>query len=122
TLPVDVGDPPNIAGGPAGVVLVTTDREGRVLCSKLDGTTFPAPTPIGDKAGHAYLPNVTQDATGRITATWQVNGLGLREAHSFHGVKESAPGTLASRRDFAADPATGPAGNGFAVSRADGEY
>jgi hypothetical protein len=80
TLPLQFDDAPNIAGGPSGVVLVAVDAEGAVVASKLDGTTFPAPTRIGDPAGKAHLPNVTQDATGRITATWQVNGRAARVA------------------------------------------
>lgn len=122
TLPTQFGDPPNIAGGPAGVVLVTTDQTGSVVASKLEGTTFGSPSRIGDKAGKAYLPNVTQDATGRITATWQVNGVGLRESHSFDGVTWSAPRTLTSDREFQTDTATGPAGNGLAVTRGGSRY
>jgi len=122
TLPLQFNDAPNIAGGPSGVVLVAVDADGAVVASKLEGTTFPAPTRIGDPAGKAYLPNVTQDATGRITATWQVNGVGLRESHSRDGVRWSAPRTLTSDREFDTDIATGPAGNGLAVTRAGGRY
>jgi Bacterial Ig-like domain (group 3) len=117
----DFLDPPNIAGGPAGVVLVTLNG-GKVMASKLAGKTFGALKPIGDAAGKAYLPNVTQDATGRVTATWQVNGVGLRESHSFDGVRWSAPRTLTDDREFDTDTATGPAGNGLAVTRAGGGY
>lgn len=121
TLPTQFGDPPNIADGPAGVVLVTTDDSGSVVSSKLSGTTFAAPARIGDKAGTAYLPNVTANAQ-RYTATWQVNGVGLRMSQSTDGVHWSTPITINKQREFDTDTATASAGNGLAVTRGGGAY
>lgn len=53
-------------------VLIATTSQGQVLVAKLDGTTFGTPKDIsGPGTDTGYLPNITQDATGRITATWQ---------------------------------------------------
>jgi hypothetical protein len=122
SLPLDSGDPANIADGPAGTVLVGLDGDGDVVASKLSGSTFGAPVEIGDKAGKAYLPNVSQDSTGRITAVWQVNGVGLRSSTSFNGTTWSRPRTLNPEREFDTDVGTGTNGTGLAVTRAGGSY
>jgi hypothetical protein len=121
TLAMNFSDAPNIADGKAGVVLVAT-VDGKVQVSKLTGTTFGAPTTIADKAGTAYLPNVTADPSGRYTATWQVNNVGLRMSQSTDGVHWTAPITINSDREFDTDTALASAGNGLAVTRASGAY
>lgn len=121
TLPLNVTDPPALASGPSGTVLVAPVG-GKVIASKLNGTTFGPPVVIGDALGGPYLPNVTQDATGRLTATWQVNGVGLRMSQSFDGVSWSRPITINRNRFFNTDTATAPDGGGLAVTKGDGRY
>ncbi|HEU4658045.1 MAG TPA: hypothetical protein VFR97_10985 [Capillimicrobium sp.] len=118
----DSTDAPNLADGPAGVVMVGLDDDGHVIASKLSGSAFGAPVRVGDRAGKAYLPNVSQDSTGRITAVWQVNDVGLRSSTSFDGIHWSAPRTLNPDREFDTDVATAPNGTGLAVTRGAGAY
>jgi hypothetical protein len=121
TLAMNFDDPPNIAEGGGGVIAVGT-VDGKVQVSKLTGTTFGAPVTIADKAGTAYLANVTADPSGRYTATWQVNSVGLRMVTSHDGVHWSTPVTINSDRQFQTDTARTAAGNGLAVTRASGFY
>jgi hypothetical protein len=121
TLAMNFDDPPNIADGKVGVVLVGTVG-GKVQASVLSGTTFGAPATIADPAGNAYLPNVTADPSGRNTATWQVNSVGLRMSQSVDGVHWTAPITINPDRQFQTDTARSAAGNGLAVTRANGAY
>lgn len=121
TLAMNFDDPPAIAEGKAGVVLIAT-VDGKVQVSRLSGTTFGAPATIADKAGGAYLPNITADASGRYTATWQVNGVGLRMSQSLDAVHWSTPITINKDRQFQTDTARTAAGNGLAVTRASGFY
>lgn len=121
TLPLNVTDEPAVASGPSGTVLVAPVG-GKVIASKLSGTTWGAPTAIGDAAGGVYLPNVTQDSTGRLTATWQVNNVGLRMSQSFDGATWSAPITINAHRYFQTDTATAADGGGLAVTRGGDRY
>jgi len=121
TLAMNFDDPPNIAEGGGGVVAIGT-VDGKVQVSKLSGTAFGPLTTIADKAGRAYLPNITGDPSGRYTATWQVNGVGLRMSTSHDGVHWSAPITINADRQFQTDTARTTAGNGLAVTRASGFY
>jgi hypothetical protein len=118
TLPISFNDTPSTAGGPSGVVAIATTSDGRVLVSKLAGTAFGTPKDIsGPGTDTAYLPNISQDATGRIIATWQVNGIGLRESISLDGEHWTTPITLNRDREYETDTATAPAGNGIAITR-----
>jgi hypothetical protein len=121
TLAMDFDDPPNIADGKAGVVLVGV-VDGKIQASILGGTAFSTPTTIADSAGTAYLPNVTGDPSGRYTATWQVNNVGLRMSQSLDGVNWTTPITINPDRQFQTDTARTAAGNGLAVTRAGGAY
>jgi hypothetical protein len=121
SLAMDASDEPNIAEGAGGVVAVGT-LGGKVVASKLSGTTFGPATPIADKAGTAYLPNVTGDPSGRYTATWQVNSVGLRMSTSRDGATWTTPITINADREYQTDTARTAAGNGLAVTRASGFY
>jgi hypothetical protein len=118
TLPISFNDTPAMAEGPSGVVLIATTSQGQVLVSKLSGTTFGAPQDIsGPGTDTGYLPNISQDSTGRIVATWQVNSVGLRESISLDGEHWTAPVTINPDREYETDTATAPAGNGVAITR-----
>jgi hypothetical protein len=118
TLPISFNDAPALADGPSGTVLIATTSSGQVLVSRLDGSTFGTPKDIsGPGSDTAYLPNITQDVTGRITATWQVNNVGLRESISLDGENWTTPITLNGDREYETDTATAPAGNGLAITR-----
>jgi hypothetical protein len=121
SLAMDASDEPNIAEGAGGVVAVGT-LDDKVVASKLSGTTFGRVTPIADKAGTAYLPNVTGDPSGRYTATWQVNNVGLRMSTSHDGTTWTTPVTINTDREYQTDTARTAAGNGLAVTRAGGFY
>lgn len=121
TLAMDFDDVPNIADGKGGVVAIGT-VDHKVVVSKLSATTFGPLQTIADKAGGAYLPNITADASGRYTATWQVNGVGLRMSQSLDGVTWSTPITINSDRQYETDTARTAAGNGLAVTRGGGAY
>jgi hypothetical protein len=121
TLPISFNDPPALADGPSGTVLIATTSSGQVLVSRLSGTAFGTPKDIGGPGSDTgYLPNITQDATGRITATWQVNGVGLRESISLDGVNWTTPITLNDDRQYETDTATAASGNGLAITRTSG--
>jgi len=120
TLPFTSTDGPNLAEGAGGVVAVGINA-GKVQATKLTGTAFGPLKTISGKDS-AYLPNVTGDASGRYTATWQVNSVGLRMAQSRDGVTWSTPVTINRDREFQTDTARAVAGNGLAVTRASGFY
>jgi hypothetical protein len=115
TLPYTSTDVPNIAEGAAGVVAVGTN-DYKVQAAVLSGTTFGPMTTINKNS--AYLPNVTGDPSGRYTATWQVNSVGLQMAQSRDGVHWSTPLTINSDREYQTDTARTAAGNGLAVTLA----
>jgi hypothetical protein len=121
TLTMDFDDVPNIADGKGGVVAIGT-VDHKVVVSRLTGTAFGPLQTIGDKAGGAYLPNITADPSGRYTATWQVNGVGLRLSQSLDGGKWSTPITINRDRQYQTDTARTAAGNGLAVTRGGGAY
>jgi hypothetical protein len=96
TAPVDIGyaDYPRLAGGRAGLFLLSGTQTNALVVRKWNGSTFTAGVRIADVADDAQA-HLTQDPAGRLHAVYSRNtaaGLELDYATSDDGVKwQSGP-------------------------------
>src|SRR5215207_8442360 len=122
------GDAPSVAGGPAGlVVLSRTGAAGsqRLFARRFSGTAFGSPVGVSETGSPDLATLRAQTSNGRFTAIWVCNactaGRELRVAQSSDGAAWTAPATILKKpeteRISALRPrvAVAPDGEGFAV-------
>jgi hypothetical protein len=91
TPPVDIGyaDYPRLAGGPAGLFLLSGTQQNALTVRKYNGTTFATGTTIAPQAEDAQA-HLTEDAAGRLHAAYShftAAGLELDYATSDDGAR-----------------------------------
>ena len=99
---------PKLAGGPAGLFLLSSDPVSGVYVRRFDGTTFAAPVTLGI-TGSSPTHHLFQDAAGRLHAVFNHT-----DAAGQHVTYASSDGGAAWARETLVhypDPASGAVGN-----------